>query len=170
MESKEEIPSSEPPLEAVVNGEDIWHVLEATEIIQALQTSPKQGLSEEEARSRLEQFGPNELEEVAKPSLFRLVFEQFNNFIVIVLVVAALVAGLLGDYIEAMAILAIVVLNAILGVVQERRAEEALAALRRLAAPDALVLRGGHRQTYPARELVPGDVVFLEAGNLSPRI
>lgn len=164
----EDIPSSEPPLEAVVNGEDIWHVLEATEIVQALQTSPKQGLSEEEASRRLEQFGPNELEEAAKPSLFRLIFEQFNNFIVIVLVVAALAAAILGDYIEATAILAIVVLNAILGVVQERKAEEALAALRRLAAPDALVLREGHRQICPARELVPGDVVFLEAGNFIP--
>ncbi|MGB2896236.1 MAG: cation-translocating P-type ATPase, partial [Anaerolineales bacterium] len=156
------------PLDAVVNGEDIWHVLEATEIVQALQTSPKQGLSEEEARSRLERFGPNELEEAEKPSLMRLIFEQFNNFIVIILIIAALLAALLGDYIEAVAILAIVVLNAILGVVQERRAEEALAALRRLAAPDALVLREGHRQTYPARELVPGDVVFLEAGNFIP--
>ena len=164
----EDIPSSDPPLEAVVNGEDIWHVLEATEIVQALQTSPKQGLSEEEASRRLEQFGPNELEEAAKPSLFSLIFEQFKNFIVIVLVVAALAAALLGDYIEAAAILAIVVLNAILGVVQERKAEEALAALRRLAAPDALVLREGRRQTCPARELVPGDVVFLEAGNFIP--
>ncbi len=164
----EDIPSSEQPLEAVVNGEDIWHVLEATEIVQALQTSPKQGLSEEEARRRLEQFGPNELEEAAKPSLFSLIFEQFKNFIVIVLIVAALAAALLGDYIEAAAILAIVVLNAILGVVQERKAEEALAALRRLAAPDALVLRDGHRQTCTARELVPGDVVFLEAGNFIP--
>jgi len=164
----EEIPSSDPPLDAVVNGEDIWHVLEATEIVHALQTSPKQGLSEEEARRRLEQFGPNELEEAEKPSLFQLIFEQFKNFIVIVLIVAALAAALLGDYIEAAAILAIVVLNAILGVVQERKAEEALAALRRLAAPDALVLREGRRQTCPARELVPGDVVFLEAGNFIP--
>jgi Ca2+-transporting ATPase len=168
LDSMEDIPSSDPPLEAVVNGEDIWHVLEATEIVQALQTSPKQGLSEEEASRRLEQFGPNELEEAAKPSLFSLIFEQFKNFIVIVLVVAALAAALLGDYIEAAAILAIVVLNAILGVVQERKAEEALAALRRLAAPDALVLREGRRQTCPARELVPGDVVFLEAGNFIP--
>ncbi|MEA1977728.1 MAG: HAD-IC family P-type ATPase, partial [Chloroflexota bacterium] len=164
----EDIPSSEQPLDAVVNGEDIWHVLEATEIVHALQTSPKQGLSEEEARRRLEQFGPNELEEAEKPSLFRLILEQFKNFIVIVLIVAALAAALLGDYIEAAAILAIVVLNAILGVVQERKAEEALAALRRLAAPDALVLREGRRQTCPARELVPGDVVFLEAGNFIP--
>ena len=164
----EDIPSSDPPLDAVVNGEDIWHVLEATEIVHALQTSPKQGLSEEEARRRLEQFGPNELEEAVKPSLFSLIFEQFKNFIVIVLIVAALAAALLGDYIGAAAILAIVMLNAILGVVQESKAEEALAALRRLAAPDALVLREGRRQTCSARELVPGDVVFLEAGNFIP--
>jgi len=82
LDSMEDIPSSEHPLEAVVNGEDIWHVLEATEIVQALQTSPKQGLSEDEASRRLEQFGPNELEEAEKPSLFSLIFEQFKNFII----------------------------------------------------------------------------------------
>ena len=164
----EEMPASEPPLESVVNGEDIWHALEATDIIKALQTSPRQGLSEEEASRRLEQFGPNELEEAEKPSLLQLIFDQFKNFIVIVLIVAAVVAALLGDYIEAAAIVAIVVLNALLGVVQERKAEEALAALQRLAAPDAHVLRGGHRRTCPAHELVPGDVVFLETGSFIP--
>ena len=112
MTSVEEIPASEPPPESVVNGEDIWHALEATDIIKALQTSPRQGLSEEEASRRLEQFGPNELEEAEKPSLLQLIFDQFKNFIVIVLIVAAVVAALLGDYIEAAAIVAIVVLNA----------------------------------------------------------
>jgi Ca2+-transporting ATPase len=84
------------------------------------------------------------------------------------LIVASIISALLGDYVEASAIMAIVVLNAVLGIVQEQRAEEALAALKRLAAPDAQVLRDGHRQSVPARDLVPGDIVFLEAGNYVP--
>jgi Ca2+-transporting ATPase len=168
LNSTGEIPESDPPLEDVVNGEDIWHALEATDIVRALQTSPGQGLTEEEASRRLERFGPNELDEAEKPSLLQLVFDQFKNFIVIVLIVASIVSALLGDYIEAAAIVAIVVLNALLGVIQERKAEEALAALQRLAAPDAHVLRDGHRRTCPARQLVPGDVVFLESGSFIP--
>jgi Ca2+-transporting ATPase len=97
-----------------------------------------------------------------------MLWEQFNNFVVILLIVASVISALLGDYIEAAAIMAIVVLNAILGIVQEQRAEEALAALKRLAAPDAQVIRDGHRKAVPARELVPGDVVYLEAGNYIP--
>jgi Ca2+-transporting ATPase len=87
---------------------------------------------------------------------------------VILLIVASVITALLGEYVEAAAIMAIVVLNAILGIVQERRAEEALAALKKLAAPDAQVIRDGHRQTVPSYELVPGDIVFLEAGNFIP--
>src|SRR6185436_11312294 len=82
--------------------------------------------------------------------------------------VASVISALLGDYVEASAIMAIVVLNSVLGIVQERRAEEALAALKKLAAPDAQVLRDGHRSSIPAYELVPGDIVFLEAGNFIP--
>lgn len=148
--------------------EDIWHALEASEVVQALEASPERGLPQSEAGRRLAEFGPNELEEAPRPSLWRHILEQFNNFIVIVLIVASLVSALLGDYLEASAIMAIVLLNAILGVVQERRAEEALAALQKLASPDAHVIRGGHRKTVPARELVPGDVVLLETGNYVP--
>jgi Ca2+-transporting ATPase len=154
--------------EEIVNGGDIWHALEASAVIRALQTSPKNGLASAEAAQRLQVCGPNELAEPPRASLLRMVLEQFNNFIVIVLIVASIVSALLGDYIEASAILAIVVLNAVLGVVQEYRAEEALAALRRLAAPEAQVIRDGHRQTVAARELVPGDVVLLEVGNYVP--
>ncbi len=93
---------------------------------------------------------------------------QLNNFVVILLVVAAVISALLGDWIEAAAIMAIVVLNAILGVVQESRAQAALAALKKLAAPEAHVLRDGRRGTVPAIELVPGDIVFIEAGNFIP--
>ena len=94
--------------------------------------------------------------------------DQLNNFVVILLIVAAFISLLLGEYIDAGAIFAIVVLNSVLGVVQESRAEAALAALQKLAAPEAQVLRDGHRVSVPAPRLVPGDIVFLEAGNFVP--
>lgn len=147
---------------------EIWFALEASEVIHALGTSPLTGLTTEEVGRRFAASGPNELAEAPRPGIWRLALEQFNNFIVIVLIIAALVSAALGDVLEAGAIMAIVVLNALMGVIQERRAEEALAALRRLAAPEALVIRDGHRQTAPARELVPGDIVFLEGGNYVP--
>jgi Ca2+-transporting ATPase len=167
----EPIQNAEKPVE---NGElgfeddEVWHALETSEVIQALQTSPTRGLTSAEAARRFDECGPNELAEPPRPSIWGIFFEQFNNFIVIVLIAASLVSALLGDFIEAGAILAIVVLNAILGLVQEHRAAQELAALRRLAAPEAHVVRDGHRGTIEARQLVPGDVVFLEAGNYIP--
>jgi Ca2+-transporting ATPase len=125
-------------------------------------------LSSQEAIERLAQYGLNQLTEAPRPGFLHLLLEQFNNFIVILLLVAAVISALLGEWIDASAIMAIVVLNAILGIIQERRAEEALAALKKLAAPDARVLRDGKRSTVPARDLVPGDIVFLEAGNHVP--
>src|SRR5512147_1165869 len=97
-----------------------------------------------------------------------MLWEQFNNFVVIMLIVAAAISGILGEWIDAIAIMAIVVLNAALGVIQERRAEQALAALRKLAAPEAHVVRDGSRQLIPSPQLVPGDLVLLEAGNYIP--
>lgn len=145
-----------------------WHTLERPDAYESLSTDPDQGLTEEQAAGRLRRFGPNELAEKPRPGFWQMAAEQFDSFIVLVLIAAALVSGLLGDYIEAGAILAIVLLNAMLGLIQERRAEEALAALRRLAAPEARVVREGHRVAVPARELVPGDIVLLEAGNYVP--
>ena len=168
MEHNEPPPLSESSLTEVVHQEDIWHALEASEVVQALQTDPKRGIESSQAARRISTFGMNVLAEAPRPSIWSRIFEQFNNFIVLVLIAAAVVSALLGDYIEAIAIMAIVLLNAALGVIQEQRAEEALAALRKLAAPDAQVIRDGHRQTVPAPELVPGDVVLLEAGNYVP--
>ena len=123
---------------------DTWHTLRAGDIAYQLGTQPESGLTSSEAEKRYQEYGPNELEEAPRPGFFRMVLDQFNNFIVIFLIVASIVSAFLGDYVEAIAILAIVVLNAILGVIQEHRAEEALAALRRLAAPEAHVIRNGH--------------------------
>jgi len=144
-----------------------WHALKAEEVLNHLEVRGN-GLTSEEAKKRLEQYGPNQLKEALRPTFLQMLWEQLNNFVVILLIVASLISGLLGDYVEASAIMAIVVLNAVLGIVQERRAEEALAALKKLAAPDAQVMRDGHRVSVPAYELVPGDLVFLEAGNFIP--
>ena len=144
-----------------------WHAQTAEQVLDHLQVQAN-GLTSEEAKRRLEHYGHNQLTEAPRPTFLQMLWEQLNNFVVILLIVASVVSALLGDYVEAAAIMAIVVLNAILGIVQERRAEEALAALKKLAAPDAQVIRDGRRQSIAASELIPGDIVFLEAGNFIP--
>ena len=114
------------------NGGEVWHALETNDVLRTLDTSPESGLTSEEAKRRLIEHGPNELTEQPRSTLWQMLLEQFNNFIVIILLIAVVISALLGDYVEAVAILTIVILNAVLGIVQERRAEEALAALRRL--------------------------------------
>ncbi len=149
------------------NQENAWHALKADEVLQSLKVKD-QGLTTEEAALRQATYGLNQLQEAPRPGLLHMLWEQINSFVVWLLIIASVVSALLGDEIEAAAIMAIVVLNAVLGIIQERRAEEALAALKKLAAPEAQVLRDGHRVSVPARELVPGDMVFLEAGNYIP--
>ncbi len=149
--------------------EQVWHALGTEEVLKQLNTVADVGLSDEEAARRLEVFGPNQLTEKPGVPFWRMVWDQLNNFIVWLLIVAALLSGpVLGEWIDATAIMAIVVLNAILGVVQERNAAQALAALRKLAAPEAHVLRSGSRITIPASQLVPGDVVVFESGFFIP--
>jgi Ca2+-transporting ATPase len=157
-----------PRVISTPKGDHSWHAMGAEDVLEELDTLAERGLTAEEAESRLQEFGPNQLAEAPPTTFWQMLWEQFNNFVVILLIVAALVSALLGDFIEAGAIMAIVILNATLGVVQERSAEQALAALRRLAAPEADVIRDGSRQTVPATQLVPGDVVLLEAGNYIP--
>ena len=146
---------------------DEWHALKAEDVLSHLRVENR-GLTSAQAKERLEKYGPNQLKEAPRPTFLQMLWEQLNNFVVILLIVASVVSALLGDYVEAAAIMAIVVLNAVLGIVQERRAEEALAALKKLAAPDAQVIRDGKRVSIPSYELVPGDIVFLEAGNFIP--
>src|SRR5687767_14609458 len=155
------------PHEHEATAQQEWHALTVEEVLNHLKVQ-NNGLTSEEAKRRLEHYGPNQLTEASRPTFLQMLWEQLNNFVVILLIVASLISAFLGDYIEAAAIMAIVVLNAILGIVQERRAEEALAALKKLVAPDAQVIRDGRRQSIPASELIPGDIVFLEAGNFIP--
>ncbi|MGB9673429.1 MAG: cation-translocating P-type ATPase [Anaerolineales bacterium] len=146
----------------------IWHTLPVEDVIQQLNTHLERGLSTAEAEQRLQTFGPNQLNEAPPIGFWKMLLQQFDNFVVIMLIVAALISAFLGDWIESAAILAIVALNATLGVIQEQKAEQALAALRKMAAPDAHVIREGTLQIIPATQLVPGDLVLLEAGNYVP--
>lgn len=145
-----------------------WHALPLAQVLQALETDPQRGLSSATAQARLAKYGPNQLAEGKKVTVLDMFIEQFKDFIVLVLIAAALIAGLLGEMIDTIAIIGIVILNAILGVVQEYRAEKALAALKRLAAPTALVTRDGETKTILSSELVPGDVIALHTGDLVP--
>ncbi len=144
-----------------------WHALTADDVLKHLEVH-NEGLTTTEAEKRLAHYGPNQLQEAPRPGFLAMLWDQLNNFVVILLIIASVISALLGDYVEAAAIMAIVVLNAVLGIVQEQRAEQALAALKKLAAPDAQVIRDGVRSSVPSYNLVPGDIVFLEAGNFIP--
>jgi len=157
-----------PVTDPTVVSSPVWHALSPDETGRALQSPLEAGLSPDQAARRLAQHGPNELREAPRPGLWHKLLDQFNNFIILILIAAAAISALLGDWLEAAAILAIVVLNAVLGVLQEHRAEQAMAALRKLAAPEAQVVRDGRRQVLRASQLVPGDLVLLEAGNFVP--
>ena len=145
----------------------IWHQKEITSVVEELQSS-SQGLSLEEAQKRLEQYGSNELTEKKKKTPFMMFLDQFKDFMIIVLIAAAIISGFIGDITDTIAIIVIVMLNAVIGFVQEYRAERAMAALKKMAASVATVIRSGVPANIPAAQLVPGDMVSLEAGKIVP--
>ena len=145
-----------------------WYARPAEALADELQTDLDVGLNSDEAARRQTEEGPNELPEASPPSLLKLFLSQFSSLLVWVLIGAAIVSGLLEDWIDAAAILAIVFLNGVLGFVQEFRAERSLAALRKMSVAMARVIRAGTLQSIPARELVRGDVIALEAGDRIP--
>ncbi len=146
----------------------LWHQLNEQALTEALACNPKEGLTEQEAGERLAAHGRNELSEGKRVSPIALLLNQFKDFMVLVLVGATLISGLLGEYLDAITIVAIIVLNGILGFVQEYRAEQSLRSLKELTAPTARVLRGGTVREVPAVELVPGDIVIIESGDRIP--
>lgn len=148
--------------------QNLWHNVPIPVLTRELQTDPDTGLSEAEAVARRTKYGPNELQERGGISPVKLLVAQFTNTMVLILIAAAVISGLLGKVTETAAIAAIVILFALLGFFQEYRAERAMAALKRLAVPLVRVRRGGQLQELSAKELVPGDVVLLEAGNAVP--
>jgi Ca2+-transporting ATPase len=145
-----------------------WHVQPGEAVLDRLGVDPARGLDNNEATRRLMQFGPNELQDRGRKAPWLILWEQFTSTMVLILIAAAAVSAVLGKPLETAAISAIVVLFALLGFVQEYRAEQAMAALKKLSAPMVRVRRNGQEVQLPAQSLVPGDIVLLEAGNLVP--
>ncbi len=144
-----------------------WYQLDPEDVINRIQSSGN-GLGAAEARKRLDHYGPNELIEKKRKSWVMMFLDQFRDFMIIVLIAAAIIAGVIGEPGDTIAIAVIVLLNAVLGFVQEYRAEKAMASLKKMAAASATVLRDGQPEIISAGQLVPGDMVFLEAGNVVP--
>ncbi|MCL5123331.1 MAG: cation-translocating P-type ATPase [Deltaproteobacteria bacterium] len=145
-----------------------WHTLSAEETARRLGSDLHRGLSFGEAAQRLAESGRNELQEAPRPPFWSLLLCQFKNLVVTMLILASLISCFLGDYLGATVIMAIVLLNAIIRVIQESKAEHALAALKKMASPNSTVIREGARVTIPSPELVSGDIVIMEAGNYVP--
>jgi sarco/endoplasmic reticulum calcium-translocating P-type ATPase/plasma-membrane calcium-translocating P-type ATPase len=144
-----------------------WHQMKEDRVYKELETGTH-GLSKDEALKRQEKYGFNELASKKGKTIWRMLFEQFTDVLVLILIVAAIISGTLGETSDAAVIMIVVVLNAALGAFQENRAEKSLAALKKLAAPAAVAIRDGKAVELRARELVPGDIVLLEAGRFVP--
>ena len=146
---------------------ELWHTKTAAQTMKTLHTTDN-GLPENAARQALETHGANELKHAKPKSVGRMFLEQMTDVMILVLLAAAAISACLGEAVDAAVILFIVVLNAIIGVVQQKRAEKSLNALKELSAPNAKVIRDGKELSVPAKELVPGDLVLLEAGDVVP--
>lgn len=145
-----------------------WHQQSGPDSAQALGVSPQTGLSAGEVQARQAQHGPNQLAEAQGRSLLMVFFSQFKDVMIWVLLAAAIISACLGEWVDAIIIAVVVVLNAVLGTIQESKAEAALAALKQMAAPSARVLRDGNVARIEAKDLVPGDIVLFEAGDSVP--
>lgn len=144
-----------------------YHQQKYEDVLASLDTS-ESGLSNDEAGKRLLQSGANEIRETAKRTPLAMLIDQFKDFMIIVLIVAAVISGLLGELADTIAIVVIVILNAVMGFVQEYRAEKAIEALKLMATSASTVLREGVPHSVPTPEVVPGDIVLLEAGKIVP--
>jgi len=152
----------------------MWHTKDIKEVENTIRTNISIGLTNEEAQSRLKQYGENKLDDKKKETLFMKFIKQFNDFMIIILIAASVISAIVariegnGDYIDSIIIIAIVVFNAIMGLVQEMKAEKSLEALKTMTAPVARVRRDGRIVTVKGTEIVPGDIIFLESGNYVP--
>ncbi len=148
-----------------VDSEMNWYEMRAHEVEERTNTNVEVGLSEQEAEGRLKKLGPNELQEAKRPSALMVFLAQFKDFMVLVLFGATIVSAFLGEYIDSIAIVAIVIINGILGFFQERKAEKSLEALKELAAPQVTVLRNGKWMKAPSKALVLGDIIKFSSGD-----
>lgn len=152
----------------------MWETFRKEEVLRKLGVDQKHGLSEEEAKKRQEKYGKNKLKDKPKESIFVRFVKQFNDFMIIILIIASIISAMVSnmqgenDYIDSIIIIAIVVLNAIMGVVQEAKAEKSIEALQQMTPPKAKVIRDRVTKEINAEELVPGDMIILEAGKYVP--
>ena len=144
-----------------------WHLLSITEIAELLNSTPS-GIDNSTASERLSEYGKNEIEDTKKRTVLQMVLHQLTDFMILVLIVVAILSGILGDLTDTIIILAIIIINAMVGFIQEYRSEKAMEALKNMVPSSAKVMREGHTMEIAAADLVPGDVVLLEAGNIIP--
>jgi len=148
--------------------EQIWHALSKQELIRLLQTDPVKGLTASEAAKRLNKWGKNQLPTQKGPTIWQMFLGQFRDVMVMVLLAATVISMVLGEYVDALTIIAIIILNSVLGLYQEYRAERSLERLKELAAPQATIIRNGVSLTIAADTLVPGDIVKMSQGDRVP--
>ena len=144
------------------------YVKELDTVIKELNTNINIGLTTSEVKKRQEKYGPNELKQKKKKTIFKMVMEQLTDKMIIILLIASILSFLLGEKIEGIVILFIIAINIVISVVQEKKASDALEALRNMNAPHSVVLRNGKKEKILAKDLVPGDIIYLEAGNIIP--
>jgi len=144
-----------------------WHTLSGEEVLRALGSGP-QGLDRNEAKRRLEEYGPNLLTEEVKAAPLKIFFQQFKNLLVIILIAAVVVSAVIGEVFDAGVIFTLVMACAVLGFIQEHRSQKAIEALKKMAAPRATVIRNGQQENVPTREIVPGDIILLATGDRVP--
>lgn len=152
----------------------MWQTIKKEDVLREFGTNSKNGLTEEEVKKRQNKYGKNRLKDKPKENIFVKFIKQFNDFMIIILIIASIVSAVIStlqgqnDYIDSIIIIGIVILNALMGVIQETKAEKSIEALKKMTPPHAKVVRNGHTKEVLAEDLVPGDIIILEAGNYVP--
>ena len=152
----------------------MWQTLKEEDVLHKLNTNEKNGLKEEDVKKLQKEEGKNKLQDSKKESIFIKFIKQFNDFMIIILIIASIISAIVSkvqgenDYIDSIIIILIVILNAIMGVVQEQKAEKSIEALKKLTPQKAKVIRNGKKTEINAEDLVKGDIIILETGNYIP--
>lgn len=152
----------------------MWQTIKKEDVLREFGTNSKNGLTEEEVKKRQNKYGKNRLKDKPKENIFVKFVKQFNDFMIIILIIASIVSAVIStlqgqnDYIDSIIIIGIVILNALMGVIQEAKAEKSIEALKKMTPPHAKVVRNRHTKEVLAEDLVPGDIIILEAGNYVP--
>jgi magnesium-transporting ATPase (P-type)/formate/nitrite transporter FocA (FNT family) len=154
--------------QSLYNGDKTWYTMEKDEVFSVLDADEQQGLSKDDVKRRLEEYGPNKLPSKEKPGALKRFLRQFNNMLIYVLIAAAVFTAFLFEWLDTAVILAVVIINAIIGFIQEGKAEKAMESIRDMLSPTANVLRDGKEREISAEELVPGDIVMLSSGDRVP--